>query len=129
MPSQRFTRCEECREQHQSYCPHEKILLLFLDNGVGLAIRSHDETAARRTADRVSIAWRGRPFTRKVTNMSQSSDEKLKFTVDVTTGDFTRRISVFANDEAEAKLRAQSIASKMFRDADRRGVQNRIIQF
>lgn len=62
--SARATRCEECRTLDRRYCEHHGVLVVYLD-AAPVVIVSESEERARLTADRVSIAFRGRPFHQK----------------------------------------------------------------
>lgn len=59
--SPRAVRCEACRRDELRYCPHNHVLLVFID-AAPVAIISPTEESARLTADRVRIKLKGKPF-------------------------------------------------------------------
>lgn len=57
-------RCDTCRDHNAAYCKHNGVLLVYIE-GTPLFVRGSTEERARRTADKVRIAWRGEPFHRR----------------------------------------------------------------
>lgn len=60
----RLRRCDQCCKGNVAWCGHHRVLRLFM-GGAPVLVRSESEQAARTTADRLSVAFRGRPFHRR----------------------------------------------------------------
>ena len=71
--ARRILRCEECRHSDTAYCIHNHVLLMFVD-GFAMLVQGATEGSARRTADKVRIAFRGAPFHRNRTAQTQLCD-------------------------------------------------------
>ncbi len=60
--SRRLSRCPQCHDEKIPYCKHHGVLSVYVDDKTAVMVRGATEESARRTADRVRIAFRGAPF-------------------------------------------------------------------
>ena len=66
----RRSRCLKCAANGATWCEHHQVLLVFMA-GAPVIIHGESEESARKTADRLSQAWRGRPFHRRAAASSE----------------------------------------------------------
>ncbi len=60
----------ECAANGVAWCEHRQVLVVYLA-GAPVAVHASTEQSARKTADRLSQAWRGRPFHRRAAASSE----------------------------------------------------------
>jgi len=60
----RARRCEQCRLKGESYCEHNGVLLVFI-NEAPVIILSRSEDRARHVADLVKIKLTGKRFNKR----------------------------------------------------------------
>lgn len=64
-------RCEPCRRAGESYCEHNRVLLVHID-GAPVTIISETQESARLTANRLRVKLKGKPFNRRRTECTDS---------------------------------------------------------